>query len=159
MASKYLYLLGWCYLMWRKMRLFARWHYVLRHVAHSLAMVEHHAVFGCLEIECLGLKQVVPFRSHSSKGRDSRCNRGLRVADLSFELRWSFTIFEGGLASSCTLFHQACVDYVLVTMELNEVMEDFSSREIIIRERPLHAWHGVHNFLAFIQKGLPHFHH
>lgn len=40
-------------------------------------------------------------------------------------------------------------------MELNEVMEDLSSREVIIRERPLH---GVHNFLAFIQKGLPHFH-
>ena len=57
---------------------------MLRHVAHSLAMVEHHAVFGCLEIECLGLKQVVPLRSHSSEGRS---NRGLRVADLSFELR------------------------------------------------------------------------
>lgn len=125
---------------------------MLRNVTHSLAVVKHHAVFGSLEIECLCLKQVVSLRGHSCEGRS---DGGLRVADLSFELRRRFAIFEGGLASTGALVHQACVDVVLVTVELNEVMEDFGRREVIIREWPVHA---VHNFLAFVQKRLAHFH-
>ena len=57
---------------------------MLRNVAHSLTLVKHHTVFSSLEIECLGLEQVVPLRGHASEGRS---NRGLRVGELSFKLR------------------------------------------------------------------------
>ena len=40
-------------------------------------------------------------------------------------------------------------------MELNQIVEDLLSRQILLSERP---WHRIDDFFALLEQGFPHFH-